>query len=140
MSTGAPDILLIDDSPTTADLFKYALQLNQSQVTMQVVYDGQAALDMLFDSEQATSTPLPQLILLDMHLPRLDGLEVLAQLRANERTRRVPVLIYSGSDAQEAKAEAMQHGANGYVCKPAGFKDTCAMIKRIEDEWLKRAD
>ncbi|HKT29588.1 response regulator [Dyella sp.] len=140
MSTDAPDILLIDDSPTTADLFKYALQLNKSQVTMQVVYDGQAALDMLFDNEQAAATPLPQLILLDMHLPRLDGLEVLTQLRANERTRQVTVLIYSGSDAQEAKAEAMRHGANGYVCKPAGFKDTCAMIKQIEDEWLKRTD
>ncbi|HUB89852.1 MAG TPA: response regulator [Dyella sp.] len=140
MSTSAPDILLIDDSPTTADLFKYALQANKSHVTMQVVYDGQSALDMLLGSSPSMSSPLPQLILLDMHLPRLDGLEVLAQLRADARTRQVPVLIYSGSSAEEAEAEAIQHGANGYVCKPAGFKDTCAMIKHIEDQWLKQTD
>ncbi|GGA30219.1 response regulator [Dyella nitratireducens] len=140
MSTGAPDILLIDDSPTTADLFKYALKVNKSQVTIQAVYDGQAALDMLLGNGQPSSIGLPQLILLDMHLPRLDGLEVLTQLRAAERTMQVPVLIYSGSDADEAKAEAMQHGANGYVCKPAGFKETCVMIRQIEEQWLMRAD
>lgn len=139
MSTGAPDILLIDDSPTTADLFKYALQANKSQITIQAVYDGHAALDMLLGNGQASATELPQLILLDMHLSGLDGLEVLAQLRADERTRQVPVLIYSGSDAEEAKAEAMQHGANGYVCKPAGFRETCAMIRQIEEQWLRQA-
>lgn len=139
MSTGAPDILLIDDSPTTADLFKYALQANKSQTTIQAVYDGQAALDMLLGNGQP-SMQLPQLILLDMHLPTLDGLEVLAQLRANARTRQLPVLIYSGASAEEAEAEAMQHGASGYICKPAGFKETCAMIRHIEDQWLKHAD
>lgn len=138
MSTGAPDILLIDDSLTTADLFKYALKVNKSDTTIQAVHDGESALDMLLGNDQPSSTQLPQLILLDMHLPRLDGLEILAQLRANERTRQVPVLIYSGSDAQESEAEAIRHGANGYVCKPAGFKDICAMIKQIEYEWLKR--
>lgn len=140
MSTSAPDILLIDDSPTTADLFKYALQVNKSLVTLQAIYDGQSALDMLLGNGQPASAQLPQLILLDMHLPRLDGLEVLAQLRAAERTREVPVLIYSGSAAEEVEAEALRHGANGYLCKPAGFKDTCAMIKEIEHQWLKRAD
>ena len=140
MSTGAPDILLIDDSPTTADLFKYALQVNKSPFTIQAVYDGQSALDMLLGNDEPSPPQLPQLILLDMRLPRLDGLEVLTQLRADARTRQVPVLIYSGSNAEEAKAEAMQHGANGYVCKPAGLKDICALIKDIEHQWLKRAD
>src|SRR5579859_2929364 len=137
MSTGAPDILLIDDSLTTADLFKYALKVNKSNITIQAVHDGESALDILLGDDLPSSTQLPQLILLDMHLPRLDGLEVLAQLRADERTRQVPVLIYSGSDAQESEAEAIRHGANGYVCKPAGFKDICAMIRQIEQQWLK---
>ncbi|RUL80081.1 response regulator [Dyella choica] len=138
MSTGAPDILLIDDSPTTADLFRYALRANKSRITLRAVHDSESALDMLLGNGQAASTALPQLILLDMHLPRVDGLEVLAQLRADERTRQVPVLIYSGADAAEVEAEVIRHGADGYVCKPAEFKDICALIKKIEQQWLKR--
>ncbi|GLQ90102.1 response regulator [Dyella flagellata] len=138
MSTGAPDILLIDDSPTTADLFKYALRANKSQTTVQAVHDSEAALEMLLGGNPTSPTALPQLILLDMHLPRVDGLEVLAQLRADERTRQIPVLIYSGADAEAVEAEVMHHGASGYLCKPAEFREICAMIKRIEQQWLKR--
>ena len=137
MGTGAPDILLIDDSPTTADLFKFALRANKSQTTVQAVHDAESALEMLLGGDPAGSIALPQLILLDMHLPRVDGLEVLAQLRAHERTRQVPVLIYSGADAEAVEAEVIRHGADGYVCKPAEFREICAMIKRIEQQWLK---
>jgi two-component system response regulator len=138
MNTVAPDILLIDDSPTTADLFKYALKANKSPTVLLAVHDGQSALAMLQGGGQAAPMPLPQLILLDMHLPRMDGLEVLAQLRSHARTRQVPVLIYSGADAAELEPEVVRHGANGYVCKPAEFRDICQLIRQIEQQWLKQ--
>jgi CheY-like chemotaxis protein len=140
MSVGAPDILLVEDSPTTAELFLFALKANQSSVTVQIAHDGEAALDLLLGvaSASGSSTPaaLPRLVLLDLHMPRLDGFEVLARLRADERTRLLPVLVYSSSDLESDKCDALRRGANGYVHKPVGFKDACETIARIERDWL----
>jgi CheY-like chemotaxis protein len=128
------DILLIEDSPTTAELFAYALKANDSRATLRIVEDGEAALALLHD---ALDTPLPRLLVLDLHLPGLDGMAVLDRVRGSERTRHLPVVIYSASDLAADRAEALRRGANGFVRKPVGFQDARAAVARIERGWLR---
>jgi len=141
MSTCAPDILLVEDSPTTAELFVFALEANKSSATLRIARDGVEALDLLLggavQSESACKA-LPRLLLLDLHMPRLDGFEVLERLRADERTRHLPVVVYSSSDQESDKNEVYRRGADGYVNKPVGFKDACETIARLERDWLGR--
>jgi CheY-like chemotaxis protein len=144
MNISAPDILLVEDSPTSAELFVFALEANQSSATIQVVRDGVEALDFLLDGDGAarsgsTSNALPRLVLLDLHMPRLDGFQVLERLRADERTRLLPVVILSSSDQESDKREAYRLGANGYISTPVGFKNSCEIIAQLEREWLGAA-
>lgn len=140
MNPAAPDILLAEDNPTTAELFVYALEANKSGVTIQVVHDGVEVMDFLFgDTAQSNNMgcALPRLVLLDLNMPRLGGLEVLERLRADERTRGLPVLILSSSEQESDEREAYRLGVNGYIQKPRGFKEACAIFAQIEHDWLK---
>jgi len=142
MNISAPDILLAEDSPTTAELFVFALEANQSGATIHVVRDGVEALDFLLGGvtlSESAHNALPRLVLLDLYMPRLGGFEVLERLRADERTQILPVVILSSSDQESDKREAYRLGANGYIQKPVGFKDSCEAIARLERDWL-RAD
>jgi two-component system response regulator len=136
----APDVLLVEDSRTTAELFVFVFEASKSGATIQVVRDGVEALDFLLggatQSEGARNT-LPRLLLLDLHMPRLDGIEVLKRLRADERTRSLPVVFFSSSDDESDEREAYRLGADGYVCKPVGFEEFRATIAQIESTWLK---
>lgn len=142
MNISAPDILLVEDSPTSAELFVFALEANQSSATIRVARDGVQALDFLLgDATRPGSAcnALPRLVLLDLHMPRLGGLQVLERLRADERTRSLPVVILSSSDQESDRREACRLGANGCITKPMGFKDSCEIIAQLERDWL-RAD
>ncbi|MGB4074678.1 response regulator [Pseudomonas sp.] len=133
MNTSAPDTLLAEDSPTTAELFLYALEASTTGVTIRVVGDGVEALDFLFSIGSA----LPRLVLLDLNMPRLGGLGVLERLRADERTRALPVVILSSSEQESDEQEAYRLGANGYIMKPRELKESCAVIAQIERDWLR---
>lgn len=140
MNIEAPDILLAEDSPTTAELFVYALEANNSGVTIQVVRDGVEALDFLLGGVtqfESIHKAMPRLVLLDLHMPRLGGFEVLERLRADERTRFLPVVILSSSDQELDKHEAYRLGANDYIKKPIGFEESCEAIAQIERDWLR---
>jgi CheY-like chemotaxis protein len=142
MSMRAPDILLLEDSSATAELFEFALKANKSGATVKVARDGEAALDRLpgvANVSGSSPAALPRLLLLDLHMPRLDGFEVLKRLRADERPRLVPVLVYSSSDLESDKSNALRQGANDYVHEPVGFKDVCETIARIERDWISAA-
>jgi CheY-like chemotaxis protein len=142
MSNSAPDILLIEDSPTTAELFAFALEFNKSAATVQVVDDGVKALDLLLGgATQSTGARcvLPRLVLLDLHMPRMDGFEVLKRLRADERTRLLPVVVYSSSDQESDQREAYRLGANDFIGKPVGYEAFCETVAQLERSWL-RAD
>jgi CheY-like chemotaxis protein len=140
MNASAPDILLVEDSPTTAKVFMFALEANKSAVTVHIARDGVEALDLLLGTAslpESASSELPRLLLLDLQMPRLHGFEVLERLRADERTRLLPVVIYSSSDEESDKREAYRWGANGYIHKPLGFKDACETIAQLERDWLR---
>ena len=140
MERGAPDILLVEDSATSVELFRYALQTNRSQAKVQVVADGEAALLALLGSLDTPSPsalpPLPQLVLLDLHLPKISGLEVLERLRNHPYTQSLPVVMLSASSFDEDRAEAQRLGANEFLRKPAEFPELCTMLDRLEREWL----
>lgn len=140
MSATSPDILLAEDSPTTAELFVFALEANKSGATIRVVHDGVEVLDFILGGVTQSGSicgTLPRLVLLDLHMPRLGGLEVLERLRADERTRALPVVILSSSDQASDEHEAYRLGANGYIKKPRGFKESCELIAQIERNWLR---
>lgn len=139
MNTDAADILLVEDSPTTAELFVLALKANKSNAVLRVVRDGVAALDLLHgdaDSPALARAALPRLVLLDLHMPGLNGFEVLEHLRADDRTRLLPVVVLSASDEESYKRKAIACGANDYVDKPMGFTAARDLMSALERRWL----
>lgn len=132
-------ILLVEDNPDDEELTLMAFQ--ESNILNQVVVarDGVEALDYLFATGKYTGRDLaqvPQLILLDLKLPRLDGLEVLRRLRADPRTSLLPVVILTSSSEDEDMLRSYQLHANSYVRKPVEFKQFAAAVKQMGLYWL----
>lgn len=132
-------ILLVEDNESDVDLTRRAFARNRIANELKVVNDGQAALDFLFgEGTHAGREPgaPPALILLDLKLPKLDGIEVLSRLRADPRTRRVPVVILTSSKEQDDLAAGYDGGANSYIRKPVDFHAFVEAIRQIGLYWL----
>ena len=132
-------ILLVEDNPSDVRLTRRALE--QSHITNPLVAteDGREALDYLFALGAHAGrdvTDLPRLILLDLKLPKVDGLEVLRQIRANERTRRLPVVILTSSQEQQDIMAGYDLGANSYVRKPVDFAQFAEAVRTLGLYWL----
>lgn len=132
-------ILLVEDNPDDELLTLRALRKNQIQDMVVVAHDGVEALDFLFcEGLHAGREPAdqPQLILLDIDLPRLDGLEVLRRLRADQRTRLLPVVVLTSSKQDEDVIRSYCLGANSYVCKPVDFHEFAEAVRQLGVYWL----
>jgi two-component system response regulator len=132
-------ILLIEDNPSDVLLTKRALEKNHIRNELAVAEDGQDALDYLYcNGAHATRNPaeLPTLILLDLKLPKVDGLDVLRRIRADERTRRIPVVVLTSSKEQEDLAKSYDLGANSFVRKPVDFSQFVEAVKQLGLYWL----
>jgi two-component system response regulator len=132
-------ILLVEDNESDVDLTRRALARNRIANELKVVNDGQAALDFLFGEGPHAgrdTSQVPALILLDLKLPKLDGIEVLNRLRADPRTRRVPVVILTSSKEQDDLAAGYDGGANSYIRKPVDFHAFVEAIRQIGLYWL----
>jgi DNA-binding response OmpR family regulator len=125
-------ILLVEDNPDHAALTMRALKKGGITNPVVLAEDGQAALDLLFD----TGKPLPILILLDLKLPKVDGLAVLKQLRGAERARRIPVVILTTSDDARDRAAGYDLGCNSYIRKPVDFDKFSAAVRELGMYWL----
>jgi CheY-like chemotaxis protein len=133
------EILLVEDSPYDAELAIRALDKANLANHLVHVEDGQAALDFLFGTgayEGRDPSNQPKVILLDLKLPKVDGLEVLRQLRADERTNCVPVVILSSSREDRDVAEAYRLKANSYVVKPVDFEKFLEVVSNLGSYWL----
>ena len=119
-------ILLVEDNPDDEALTGLALRMGMP-ANFEVARDGQEALNYLFDD----ANDLPRLVLLDLRLPSIDGLEVLRRIREHERTCLMPVVILTGSSAPHDIAAGYRHGANSYVCKPVQFDQYAELIRQI---------
>lgn len=132
-------ILLIEDNTSDIDLTRRALQKSHIANELIVKEDGQEALEYLFGKDQHTEEKmgeLPALILLDLKLPKVDGLQVLKRIRANERTSRLPVVILTTSSEEQDVAQSYDLGANSYIRKPVDFTQFVEAVHRLGLYWL----
>ncbi|MGH7443256.1 MAG: response regulator [Longimicrobiales bacterium] len=126
-------ILLVEDNPDDQELTLRALRKNNIANEVLVAHDGVEALDMLIGPEAGA---LPQLVLLDLKLPRMDGLEVLSRLRAHPRTRLLPIVILTSSDEDSDLISGYSLGANSYVRKPVDFARFTEAVRQLGLYWL----
>ena len=137
MNEGA--ILLVEDNPDDEELTLHALEKNRIGNEVVVARDGVQALDYLFcTGAWAGRTPCapPALVLLDLKLPKVDGLEVLQRIRADERTRLLPVVILTSSNEDEDRLRGYALGANSYVRKPVDFDEFVRAAGQVGMYWL----
>jgi two-component system, chemotaxis family, response regulator Rcp1 len=131
------EILLVEDSPSDVDLTKEALGEAKVLNHLHVVGDGVAALSFLRREGPYASAPAPDLILLDLNLPKKDGREVLAEIKADPALRRIPVVILTTSQADEDILQSYDLHANCYVTKPVDLDQFVKVVRSIEDFWLE---
>lgn len=139
METDNRVILLVEDNPSDVDLTKRALQQEHIKNKIVVAEDGKDALDYLFGTGVYAGRDIcqqPALILLDLKLPRVDGLEVLKQIRAHEKTRRLLVVILTSSKEEQDIAMSYDLGVNSYIRKPVDFIQFSQSIKQLGLYWL----
>ena len=132
-------ILLVEDNPSDVGLTKRALAKSHVANELVVAEDGQDALDYLFGAGAYAGrevTELPALVLLDLKLPRVDGLEVLRQIRADDRTRRLPVVVLTTSREEQDMAQSYDLGANSYIRKPVDFTQFAQAVEHLGLYWL----
>jgi len=134
---GKKTILLIEDRADDVDLTLRALEKNRIANEVFVCVDGLDALDFLFARGRYTErAELPELILLDLNLPRITGLEVLRQIRADERTRRIPVVVLTSSAEDQDILASYDLGANSFVQKPVDFSQFVQATHQLGMYWL----
>ena len=127
-------ILLVEDNPDDVELTLRALKGSNVANRVTVAQDGVEALDYLLIPGKLPR--LPELVLLDLKLPRLDGLEVLRRLRADERTRLLPVVVLTSSTEEEDMVKSYSLGANSYVRKPVNFAEFADAVRNLGLYWL----
>lgn len=130
------EILLIEDSPGDVRLTQEVFRDGKVHNHLSVVEDGAAALAFLRKQAPYTQAPCPDLILLDLNLPRKDGRAVLEDIKADEKLRRIPVVILTTSSAEEDIAKAYDLHANCYITKPIDLEQFIEVVKSIEQFWL----
>lgn len=132
------DILLVEDNPYDAELAIRALKKANLSSHLVHVIDGQAALDFLFCTGPYADRDirhLPKVVLLDLKLPKVDGIEVLRRIRSDERTRLLPVVVLTSSREDRDVSDAYQSGANSYIVKPAEFENFIEAISQLGLYW-----
>ena len=136
-SLGRPvQILLVEDSPSDVAMTVAALREGHIVNDMHVAGDGETAVDFLHRRGEFAGVPRPDLILLDLNLPKKDGLEVLADVKADDDLKAIPVVVLTTSAAGSDVLRSYKLHANSYVTKPVGFEPFLAAVQQIENFWL----
>lgn len=133
------EILMVEDSDDDADLMAEALKEGSLETRVSIVKDGVEAMQFLRREGEHSDSPTPHLILLDLHLPRMNGREVLAEIKDDPALRRIPVVIMTGSENDQEILEAYDLHANCCVRKPADLQAFAQAVVTIENFWLRVA-
>ena len=138
-SRGPLRILLVEDNPDHAELVRRGFEEHSRRVLLTLVPDGEAALDYLFrrgDWSDPAQSPRPNLILLDLRLPKLDGFQVLQAVKAESELCNIPTVVLTTSEAESDMARAYSRHANSYLVKPVDFDRFVDLVAEIEGYWL----
>ncbi len=133
------DILLIEDNPDEAELAIRSLKKSNLANNLVHIDDGAEALDFIFAKGKYagnTAQSRPRLILLDLNLPKIGGLEILKQIKANDHTRMIPVVVLTSSQEQRDVIESYKLGVNSYIVKPVNFESFSRAISELKMYWL----
>lgn len=134
---GSPiDILLIEDNPGDIRLTQEALKDSKVSNELSVAHDGREAWEMLKGTNGHENTPVPDLILLDLNMPRMDGRELLDRMKNDDELKQIPVVVLTTSEAEEDVLKSYQLHANCYVSKPVGLGEFLKVVKSIDQFWL----
>jgi CheY-like chemotaxis protein len=127
------EVLLVEDDPGDVLLIREAFDFNKVHNNLNVVSDGEQALDYLRGSGDYTDRIRPDLVLLDLNLPRKDGREVLAEVKSDPDLRTIPIVVLTTSEAEEDVLKSYQLHANAYVTKPVDFERFVSIVRQIDD-------
>jgi len=130
------DILLVEDDPGDVELTKEGLQDAKMLVNLHVVEDGEKAMRFLRKEAPYTEAVRPDIILLDLNMPRKDGKETLAEIKADQSLRSIPVVILTTSEAESDIVKCYELGANCYIAKPISFEAFTKVVAMIEEFWF----
>ncbi|GGB97195.1 response regulator [Cellulomonas carbonis] len=134
MADQAPiDVLLVEDDPGDVLMTREAFEENKVANRLAVVSDGAEAMEYLRQEGRYADAPTPDLVLLDLNLPRMDGREVLAAMKTDEKLRSIPVVVLTTSEAEEDVLRSYSLHANAYVTKPVDFSRFIEVVRQIDD-------
>ena len=139
MTDSPVEILLVEDNPNDVELTLHAFSKHRLANHIEVVRDGAEALDFLFGSGAHAGRSVentPRVILLDLKLPKVDGLEVLRQIKADARTRMIPVVVLTSSREERDIVESYELGVNSYIVKPVDFEQFSTSMQQLGLYWL----
>ena len=136
MNCKSAEILLIEDDPADVELTRETLADARVLTRLHAVGDGLEALAFLRREEKYAEAPRPDLIFLDLNLPRMDGRAFLAELRADDKLKSIPVVVLTTSQAEEDIVKSYRLGANCYITKPVGLAEFARVVNAIEDFWF----
>jgi CheY-like chemotaxis protein len=136
MNPHSVDILLVEDNPDHVELILKTLEENNVLNEVYVVTNGEEALDFLYQRGKYTDARRPGLILLDIKLPRVDGIEVLRQIKADAKLKSIPVVMLTTSAGEKEIVESYHYGANSYIIKPVDFEQFAKVIKELKLYWM----
>ncbi len=129
-------ILLVEDDPADVELTQYTIAKTKIHIDLHTVGDGVEALAFLRQEGNYAGVPRPDLILLDLNMPRMDGRTFLAEMRADDSLKAIPVVVLTTSNSDEDILKSYKLGANCYVTKPVGLDEFTKVVKTIEDFWF----
>lgn len=130
------DILLVEDNPGDVRLTREAFREAHINNDLHVVRDGEAALDFLHQRGDHADAPRPSLVLLDLNLPRVSGMDVLEEAKSDPVLRRIPVVVLTSSEAEEDIVESYENHSNAYLTKPIDPDEFVTLVRSFEDFWL----
>lgn len=139
MSTSAnhvPEVLLVDDNPGDTDLTSEILRQSKHHFHVNVVSDGQKALEFLRQKRHFAAAPRPQLIVLDLRMPRVDGMSVLRDVKRDRTLSSIPVVVFTNSQAAADVMHCYELGANCYLPKPGNLPEFVHLVQTMADFWL----
>jgi two-component system, chemotaxis family, response regulator Rcp1 len=138
MNFKAVNILLVEDNPADIRLTQEAIEESNLNCNLRVVNDGEAAIEFLNKEGQFTNAERPDIIILDLNLPKKDGMEVLKEVKENENLKSIPVVVLTVSTSDEDRWKAYNLHANCYITKPLDFIQFINVVKSIQDFWFKK--